>query len=174
MGHIILNWGSYSHLHLQPVLSDQTTYIPFIFLMFLTSICELIPYLWISWPLLGVFGPSIYFISNPSPITLKRRRLSRPNWKWLKKWRRRKLHYFSVYYCRLQPKNHPPCLGGSFLLSHYCDNHWIWRRDRACAKYFFNRRWMDDFFSGRKDGYRTWESEGVSKNARDSFYRYLL
>ena len=28
---------------------------------------------------------------------------------------------------------------------------------------------MDEFLSGRKDGYRPWESEGVSKTARDSF-----
>ena len=37
---------------------------------------------------------------------------------------------------------------------------------------------MDEFLSGRKDGYCPWESEGLSKTARDSFCddenRYLL
>ena len=37
---------------------------------------------------------------------------------------------------------------------------------------------MDDFFSDSKDGHHPWESEGVSKTARDSFYddnnRYFL
>ena len=71
MVHIILNWGYYAHLHLWPVLYYQTAYIPFIFLMFLTILSELILSLWLSWLLLGVFGSSFYFISNPSPIISK-------------------------------------------------------------------------------------------------------
>ena len=125
MGHIILNWGSYAHLHLRPLLSDQTTYIPFIFIMFLTSISELIPSLWLPCLLLGVFGSSIYFTSNKSPIISKRRchRCSRPNWKRLNKWHCSKLHYWIVHRCRRRPKNRPPCLHGYFFPPHYCTNN---------------------------------------------------
>ena len=81
MGHILLNWGSYAHLNLQPVLYDQTTFILLIFFMFLTSISEMILSLWLSWLLFGVFGSSIYFISNQCPIISKHCCCSRPNCK---------------------------------------------------------------------------------------------
>ena len=45
-----------------------------------------------------------------------------------------------------------------------------WWRGRERAKALFKRQQMDEFLSGRKDGYHPWESEGVSNTARDSFY----
>ena len=115
MGHSLLKWSSYDYLHLQPVLSDQTTYITIIFLIFLTSNSDLIPYLWLSWLLMGAFGSYIYFISNPSPIILKHRHRPRPNWKRSKRWRRHKLNYWIVRRCRRRPRHRPPCLDGSFF-----------------------------------------------------------
>ena len=161
MGHIILNWVFCDPLHLWPVFSDQTTYIPFVFLMFLTSISELIPSLWLSRMLLGVFGSSIYFISNPSPIISKRRCRCPPRrkWKWLKKWRRYKLHYWLVCHCRHRPKNRTPSLDVSFSSSPYCNKHRRRRRDRSLSKTSFKCRRMDEF---------PWGSEVVSKTARYS------
>ena len=156
MGHILLNWGSYAHLNLQPVLYDQTTFILLIFFMFLTSISEMILSLWLSWLLLFVFGSSIYFISNTSTIISKRRRFPHPNWKRSKKWRRCKLHYWLVCSCRLRPKNRPCSLDGSFSPLPYCANHRNWIRGRERAKAFFNRLQMDGFLSGHKDGYYPW------------------
>ena len=120
MGHSIINWGSYIHLHLWPVLSDQTIYIPFIFIMYLTRISEQITSLWLSWMFFGIFGLSIYLISNPSPIISKRCYCPRPNWKSSKKWWRRKLYYLLIHCCRHQPKNLPPRLDGSFFPLPYC------------------------------------------------------
>ena len=115
MGHSLLNWGSYYHLHLQPVLSDQTTYITLFFLVFLTSTSELILSLWLSWLFLGVFGSSIYFISNPSPIIVERCCRFCPNWKRSKRLCRCKLHYWLVHHCRRQPRHRPHSLYGSFF-----------------------------------------------------------
>ena len=164
-----MNWGYCAHLHLQPVLSDQTTYITLILLMFPTSTSELIPPLWLSWILLGVFGLFIYFISNPSPIIYKRCRCYRPNWKRSKRCIHRKLNYWLDLHCRHQTRHRPPCLDDSFFSSHHYNNHRRWRTGRAHARSFFKRRRMDEFLSGRKDGYCPWEYEGLSKTARDSF-----
>ena len=138
MGHIILKWGSYPHLKLQPFLSDQTTYITLIFLMFLTSISELILSLWLSWLLLGIFGSSIYFISNPSPIILKRRCRPCPNWKQVNICRRHKLHYWLVPCCRHRPKNCLPRLHGSFFPLPYCATHQRQRRGRQVLKNYLS------------------------------------
>ena len=137
--------------------------------MFLTIISEIIPSLWISVVLLGIFVSSIYFISKPSPIISKHCCCPHPTWKRPKRWRRCKLHYWIARRCRHQPKNRPTCLYGSFFSSPYCVKHRRWRRGRARSKAFFKSRRMDEFFIGRKDVYHPWESEGVSKNARDSF-----
>ena len=49
---------------------------------------------------------------------------------------------------------------------------------RAHARAFFKYRQMDEFLSGCKDRYCPWESEGISKTARDSLYddknQYIL
>ena len=136
----------------------------------MTSNSKLIPYLWLSWLLLGVFGSYIYFISNPSPIISKQRRCLCPNWKWLNRWLCHKLYYWIIRHCRLRPRHHPPFLGGSFFSSYHCNKHQRWRRGGACDRALFERHWMDQFFSGCKDIYRSWEFECVSKTVRDSFY----
>ena len=125
MGNIFLNWGSYAHLHLQPVLPNLTTYLNLIFLMFLTSNSELIPSLWLSWLVLGVFVSSIYIIKIPSPIIPSKKycRRPRPNWKWSKRWRCRKFHYWLVRCCRRQTRHHDPRLDGSFSPSPQCTTH---------------------------------------------------
>ena len=171
MGNSLLNWVSYAHLHLQPVISNKTTYINFIFLMFLTSNSELISSLCLSFLLLGVFGSSIYFISNSSLIILKRRRHPRPNWKRLKIWRRRKFHYWIVCRCRRRPRHSRHRLDGSFFPLPHCTKHWRRRRGGGGghAIALFERRWMDGFFSSCTYGYRPWVSEGVSNTARDIF-----
>ena len=134
----------------------------------MTSIYEFITSMCIFWMLLGVCGSSICFISNLGPIISKRHCFPCTYWKLSKKWLCCKLNDWLVHSCRLRPKNLPPRLDGSLFLAPYCDKHRRWRRDRARAKAFFNRRQMDNFFCGRKDGYCFWESEGVSKTSRDS------
>ena len=172
MGHSLLNLGSYAHIHLQPVLSNITTYLTFIFLVILTSTFELIIYLWLSWLMMGVFGSSIYVITIPSPIMSckKRRHLPHPNWTWPNIWRLRKLHYCIVCHCRCLPNNRPPRLDVSFFPWPYCAKHRLWRRGGSHAEDFLKRRRMDEFLSGRKYGYLPWEYEGVSNTARDSFW----
>ena len=169
MGHCLLNWYSYVHRKFQPVSYNQATHINFIFLMFLTNTSELIPFMWILWLLLGVLGSFIYFISNTRPIILKHLLRPCPNCKRLKRWSRHKLHYWLVCRCRRQPRHRPTCLGGSLLPQQQFTKYKIWRRGRACDRAFFKRLRMDEFLSGRKDGYHPQESEGVSKTARDSF-----
>ena len=122
--------------------------------MFLTSISKLIPSLWISWLLLCIFGSSIYFISNPCPIISKRRRRPRTNWKRPKIRRSRKLNYWLVRCCRLQPNNRPPHLDGYFFPSLCCAKHHRWvRGGGACTKTFSNCRHIDKILSGCKDVY---------------------
>ena len=137
--------------------------------MFLTSNYELITSLWLSWLLLGVFGSSIYFIPNPSPIISKLFRRPHPNWKLSKRWLHCQFHYCFACHCRLQPRHCPPHLDCSFFPSPHCNKHRRWGRDRECAGDFFERLWMDEFLSGCNYGYWPWGSEGVSKTARDSF-----
>ena len=124
MGHSLLNWGSYAHIHLQPVLCNQTTHITFIFLMFLKSTSDMIPSLWISWLLLCVFDPYILFISNPSPIILKRSHRLCPNWKRLERWCHCKFHYCIVSCCSCLPRHRSPRLDGSLFPSPHCTKHW--------------------------------------------------
>ena len=169
MGHSILNWASYAQLHLRPVLTNQTTYIPFIFLMFLTRFSELILSLCISWMLLGVIGSSIYFISNQTTILSKRRCHLRPNWVFPKKCRCCKLHYYIICRCRSRPKNRPPRLYVSLFQLLYCASTQHWRREREHVKDFFKGLHMDGFLSGHKNGYHPWESECVSRTSMDSF-----
>ena len=119
MGHILLNWCYYSHLQLQLVTSNLTTYLTLTlsFLMFLKSSYEMIPSLWLSWLLLRVFGSSIYFITIPSKrISCKKCcHLPHPNWKRSKRWHHRKLHYWLICCCRRQPIHHTHLLDISFL-----------------------------------------------------------
>ena len=137
MGHRLLNWVSYVHLHLQSVLSDKINYITFIFLIFLTSTSEIVPFMWLSWLLLGIFGSSIYFISNPSPIISKPCRCPCPNWKNLKQYRRCKFYYWLVLCCILRHMHRPPHLDGSFFPSPRCTKYWRQRRRRSHARSFF-------------------------------------
>ena len=99
----------------------------------------------------------------------KRHRCLLPNWKWSNIWCHRKFHYWIVCNCRLQPRHCNTCLYVSFLPLSHCNNNRRWRRGIAHAKSFFNHRCTDAFFSGNKDGYCLWESEGITNNNRDSF-----
>ena len=123
--------------------------------------------MWISWLLLDIFGSSIYFITNPSPIISKRCCRPCPTCKWSKILCRCKIHYWIVRCCRRQPNNRPPRFDGYFFPSPYCTKHWRWRSGRAHAKSLFKRHWVDEFLSGCKNGYCPWVSEGVSKTDRD-------
>ena len=131
-----------------------------------------------SWLLRGVFGPSRYFISNPSSIIPKRCCWPHPNWKWSNRWRCCKFHYWLICYCRRRPKNLPTSLSVSFFPYNCCAKHWRWRRERARAKALFKNCWVDEFLIVCKNGYFPWEYESVSKTARDSFCddenRYFL
>ena len=113
MGYSLLNWVYCAHIQLQPVLSNLTTYLnfTFIFLMFLTSIAELIPSLWISWLMMGVFGSYIYVTTNQIPIISHNNCLFCPclNCKWSKRWCCRKFHYWLIHCCRCQ---HRHCFQG--------------------------------------------------------------
>ena len=155
MGHILLNWGSYDHLHLKQVLSNLTTYLYLTLLMFLTTNSELIPSLWLSWLLMGLSGSYIYVITSPSPIISRKksRRHPPPNWKRSNIWHHRKLHYWLVRHCRRQPRHRTPCLDGYFFPSPHCTKHRLYRRGRARARALFKRRRMNECLSGRKDGY---------------------
>ena len=143
MGCSLLKWGSYAHLQLQPVLSDQTIHITFIVLMFLTSNYELIPSMWLKYLLLGVFGSYKYFVSNPRSIISKRCCRPCPNWKLTNIWCRRKLHYCIACRYRRQPRQCPHCLYVSFFLLPQCTKYQVCRRGGAHARAFFDRRHMD-------------------------------
>ena len=118
MRHTLLKCGYYAHLHLQPVLSDLSTYLYFIFLIFITSTSDLIPYL-------GIFDSSIFVIRIPSPIILRQKhfRCPCPNYKLSKRWRHCKLYYWIVRHCRRQLRHRPPPLYFSLFPSPHRTNH---------------------------------------------------
>ena len=160
MGHRLLKWSYSAHINLQLVFSDLTIYptFTFTFIMFLTCIAEPIPYLWISWIMMGVFGLSIYVTTNQSPIISRnnRRRCPHPNWKRLNIWSCCKFHYWLIRRFRRQPRHRPPRLDDYFFPSPHCNKHQSWYIGKARAKVLFKRLRIDEFFSGRKDGYLPW------------------
>ena len=126
-----------THMNTNYSTIDLLTYLSVIMVMFLTGTQELKPFLWMSILLLGVFGSSLFILfEQPSPAYSKQRcRRPQPNWKQVRKWRRRALLLGLVRRCRCRPRHRPPRLDGSFFPSPHCNRLWRWRMKRACTRF---------------------------------------
>lgn len=82
----------------------------------------------------------------------KRVRKKRPTWKYLRKFRRRRLHYHLVHRCRRRSGNRPPRMNGERFDSPLDTKHRRWRRRKAKSKArIWKRRVVDHefFLSGK-------------------------